>query len=105
MVPFGLMRPILLLPSSVNQRLPSRPAVIPQGALPAVGMGNSVMMPLGLMRPILLPVPSVNQRLPLGPAAIPVALLLTVGIGNSVILSAGAAGMLAVGEARMPAGG
>ncbi len=32
-VPPGLMRPILLLPSSVNQRLPSGPAVIPNGKL------------------------------------------------------------------------
>ena len=38
----GVIRPILLAPLSVNQRLPSGPAVIPYGSLSAVGMANSV---------------------------------------------------------------
>ncbi len=39
------MRPILLPLISVNQRLPSGPAVMPYGVLPAVGMGYSVIVP------------------------------------------------------------
>src|SRR5436853_7454529 len=66
-----VMRPILLPSRSVNQRLPSGPAVIPSGLLLDVGRGNSLMVPLGLMRPIWLPSCSVNQRLPSGPAVIP----------------------------------
>ena len=52
MVPLGVMRPILFPAVSVNQRLPSGPAVIAIGPPPAVGMENSVMLPLGVMRPI-----------------------------------------------------
>src|SRR6266851_4791460 len=90
MIPPGVMRPILLPWYSMNQRLPSGPAVIVIGSLPAVGMGNSaVMVPLGLMRPILLPLNSVNQRLPSGPAVIPSGELLAVGTGNSVIVPLG----------------
>src|SRR5437763_734208 len=83
------MHPILLPPCSVNQRLPSGPAVIPSGPLPYVGRGNSVIMPLVLMRPILLPSGSVNQRLPSGPAVIPHGPLADVGTGNSVMFPAG----------------
>ena len=36
-----MIRPILSPPYSVNQRLPSGPAAIPSGSLPAVGIGNS----------------------------------------------------------------
>ncbi len=68
----GLIIPILLAPSSVNQRLPSGPAVIPSGPELAVGMVNSVMAwVVGLIIPIALPPDSVNQRLPSGPAVIP----------------------------------
>src|SRR5207253_1175065 len=42
MVPTGVTRPILLTPASVNQRLPSGPAVIPRGVLLAVGTANSL---------------------------------------------------------------
>ena len=64
---------------SVNQRLPSGPAVIPSGSELAVGMGNSVMAwVVGLIIPILLASSSVNQRLPSGPAVIP----LGIGIGS-----------------------
>src|SRR2546428_13363266 len=64
-----VMRPILLPRSSVNQRLLSGPAVIPNGT-PGVVSGNSAMAPVGVMRPILLLTSSVNQRLPSGPAAV-----------------------------------
>ena len=68
----GLIIPILLPASSVNQRLPSEPAVIPSGSEPAVGIVNSVMTwVVGLIIPILPVRISVNQRLPSGPAAIP----------------------------------
>src|SRR5438034_1309319 len=69
-----LTRPILFAEFSVNQRLPSGPAVIPSGPLLLVGIGNSVMVPLVVIRPILFPaglVCSVNQRLPSGPAVMP----------------------------------
>src|SRR6266851_5201232 len=62
------MRP-MLFPASVNQKLPSGPAVIPSGELLCVGTGNVVMLPLGVMRPMLFD--SANQRLPSGPAVMP----------------------------------
>src|SRR5258705_9848309 len=37
------MRPMLLAPASVNQRLPSGPLAMPIGALDVVGMGNWLM--------------------------------------------------------------
>ncbi len=43
MVPLGVMRPASPAPS-VNQRLPSGPAVMSKG-VPLVGMGNSVIVP------------------------------------------------------------
>ena len=74
-----------LLNPSVNQRLPSGPAVMPSGKAAAVGMLNSVITPLGVMRPTRLPNDSVNQRLPSGPAAMLCGALGAVGRGNSVI--------------------
>ena len=65
------MRPTELMPFSVNQRLPSLPAVIPHGAAFGVIVANSVITPCGVMRPILLVDRSVNQRLPSGPLVIP----------------------------------
>ena len=50
-----MIRPILLPPNSVNQRLPSGPAAMPAGSLLAVGTVNSVMTPAVVIRPILLP--------------------------------------------------
>ncbi len=41
--PPGVIRPILPAASSVNQRLPSGPAAMPTGWLPAVGTVNSVI--------------------------------------------------------------
>src|SRR5690348_8120467 len=66
-----LSHPVLVgWPGSVNQRLPSGPAVIPKGEPSVRGRGNSVIARVaGLMTPIL-PTWSVNQRLPSGPAVI-----------------------------------
>src|SRR5438874_817067 len=90
------MRPILLAPPSVNQRLPSGPVTTSFGPLLSVGRGISVIVPVGVMRPIWLLVHplelethSVNQRLPSGPAVMPPGELLAVGIGNSVMMPAG----------------
>src|SRR6266567_149486 len=67
--------PMLFAFSSVNQRLPSGPVVIPRGSLLLVGIGYSVMVPLGVIFPILFVLYSVNQRLPSGPVVIPRGLL------------------------------
>jgi hypothetical protein len=58
--PPGVIRPTLLAPASVNQRLPSGPSVIPEGRLLAVGIGYSVTAPAGVILPTLLPLYSVN---------------------------------------------
>ena len=50
--PLVVIRPILPEPFSVNQRLPSGPAVIPQGKADAVGTANSVIDPPGVTRAI-----------------------------------------------------
>src|SRR5690242_14622555 len=83
----GLISPIL--PAySVNQRLPSGPAVIPARKALAVGTGNSVMVWVGgLIISIRLPVCSVNQRLPSGPAVIHKGCEEAVGVGNSVMVT------------------
>src|SRR5262245_16254970 len=84
--PAGVRRPILLLARSVNQRLPSGPAVMNSGMELAVGMGNSsVTTPEVVMRPILLVLPSVNQSAPSGPTAMPKGRLEAVGHGYSVM--------------------
>src|SRR5260221_7244208 len=79
------MRPILAVvpASSVNERWPSGPAVMPSSLL--TGTGNKVMLPLGVMRPIV-PALSVNQRLPSGPAVMPKAV--PEGTLNSVTVPA-----------------
>src|SRR3954451_11479291 len=71
-VPDGVMRPILSLPFSANQRLPSGPAAMPLGLLPAVKpekysvYGNRFV---GVIVPSASPpLGSVNQRLPSAPA-------------------------------------
>src|SRR5579885_410140 len=81
-----VMRPILSANISVNQSLPSVPAVISHGYLPGVTTENMMICPSELLRPILSD--SVNQRLPSGPAVIPRGLLPS-GRRNSVILPAG----------------
>src|SRR5262249_59419060 len=83
MTPAGVIRPIAPF-SSVNQRLPSGPAVISAGELPVERpVENSVMTPAGVIRPMAWR--SVNQRLPSGPRVIPMGWPLGVGIPNSRI--------------------
>src|SRR5947209_4726475 len=84
MAPYGVMRPILLPPFSVNRRLPSGPVVMPYGP-PLFGIGNSVMAPAGVILPTLPPSTSTNHTLPSGPAAMPKGTAKTVGMGNSVM--------------------
>ena len=66
-MPDVVIRPILPEPSSVNHKLPSGPAVIPQGNADAVGTANSVIEPPGVIRAIRSPDDSVTQRLPSEP--------------------------------------
>jgi len=73
----------LLPPSSVNQRAPSGPDVMPTGALPDVGMAYSVKAPLELMRPIMLLPSSVNQLAPSGLDAMSYGKLFDVGVAYS----------------------
>ncbi len=80
---------MLLLVSSVNQRLPSGPLAIMKGSVPAVGMGNSVMVPVGVIVPMLFTPASVNQRLPPGPLAMLWAVAPAVGMGNSLMVPVG----------------
>src|SRR5262249_39090343 len=93
----GEMRPMRLfsLPaSSVNQRFPSGPVVIPLGETFAVGIGISSPAPIPpavVMRAMLLPKYSVNHSRPSGPVVIPRGVLLAVGIGYSVIVPTSAA--------------
>src|SRR5215510_8214118 len=51
--PSGVRRQIEFKAGSVNQMLPSGPAVIAFGLLPASGIGNSVIEPSRAIRPIL----------------------------------------------------
>src|SRR5260221_581293 len=88
------MRPILFPSSSVNQRLPSGPAVMPNGLQPnlcpqVVGRGNKVELPAVVMRPMLFPKAKVNHRLPSGPAVMPKGPKLFVETWNSVTLPLG----------------
>ena len=80
MSPDVVMRPMRLPLNSVNHKLPSGPAVMPNGWLPPAGSGNSVIAPAVVLRAILLPLNSVNHRLPSGPAAMPTDRLSLVGI-------------------------
>src|ERR1700682_6518735 len=74
---------------SVNQRLPSGPAAIPDGLALAVGTGYSVTTPAVVTLATLLPRDWVSQRLPPRPAAMPAGKLLVVGTGYSVMTPAG----------------
>src|ERR1035437_3864843 len=74
--PAGVMRPIRWPLNSVNHRVPSDPAAMPSGPLPAVKpVEYSVMTPAVVMRPIRLPLNSVNHRAPSDPAAMALGLL------------------------------
>src|SRR5579871_2221098 len=87
----GAVRPIPLALCSANQRLPSGPAVIPSGKLPAeMPLLNSAIVPLVVMRPMRLPALSVNHRLPSGPAVMPISKpLAEMPLLNSVMVPAG----------------
>jgi hypothetical protein len=86
-VPEIVIRPILMAAFSVNHRVPSGPAVIPQGLLLGVGTEYSVMVPFVVTRLILLTLfcCSANHRAPSGPAVMPFGRQFGVGIGNSVM--------------------
>src|SRR3979411_2480114 len=85
-VGYSVMTPkvvsLATLPASVNQRLPSGPAVMPSVAALGGGGKYSVKAP-AVVTLATLPF-SVTQRFPSGPAAIPEGLLLAVGVGHSV---------------------
>src|SRR3569623_1676701 len=86
--PAGVMRP--RRPArSVNQTLPSGPAVTEPGLLPALGRGNSAITPATVARPILFAPASENQRFPSGPDVMVVGAAPDEGTGNSVISPAG----------------
>src|SRR5689334_8448406 len=67
----------------VTQRLPSGPAAIEEGMVPA-GTKNSATLPSAAMRPILSAPISVNQTFPLWSTVIPCGRLPGVGIAYSV---------------------
>ena len=79
-VPLVVILPILLPLYSVNQRLPSGPAVMPSGELEPVGIVYSVNDPPVVTLPILLPLYSVNHSLPSGPCVMAYGLLDEVGM-------------------------
>jgi hypothetical protein len=69
--PEGVIRPILFPRLSVNQTLPSGPAVIASGLRSVLLSENSEIAPEGVIRPIYEAAISVNQRFPSGPNAMP----------------------------------
>ena len=69
--PAAVIRPISLAFGWANQRLPSGPAAMADGAELVVGIGNSVTVPAGVMRAISFPIASVNQMLPVRPGGDP----------------------------------
>ena len=88
--PAVVMRPILLPLISVNQRLPSGPAVMKRGPLLLVVIGKSfVIAPAVVIRPILLVPFSVNHSAPSGPAVIPQG---AEPVGNSVTCASALSG-------------
>jgi len=93
-VPSGVIRPTWLKTGSVNQTLPSGPAVIPPKAgasyRPNCETANSLMAPVfRLSRPIWSTLLSSNQMLPSGPAVMLSASALGVGIAKSVTVPLG----------------
>src|SRR2546426_12561345 len=88
-------RPIRLPKASVNQRLPSGPAVIPNGPLLGVGSGNSAMGPaVGMRGRKLVALASGEQLVACGPIVIPAGWLGGGGSGNSVRTPAGVSGRM-----------
>jgi len=69
--PAVVIRPILLVPNSVNQRAPSGPEQIPAGELPDVGPLNSLIPPPVVIRPIWLTACLVIQSAPCAPVVMP----------------------------------
>src|SRR2546423_90268 len=69
--PLVVIRPMALLPWSMNHRAPSDPAVMAVGAPLPESDGNSVTTWPGVILPMRPWLCSVNQRLPSGPAAMP----------------------------------
>src|SRR5918994_5009807 len=68
--PWGVIRPMRLLPGLVNHRLPSPPVTISPGkAISAALVSNVVICPSGVMRPTG-PSRFVNHKLPSGPAGV-----------------------------------
>jgi hypothetical protein len=66
--PAGVMRPILFAEFSVNQILPSGPAVMSTSpAFAVMPLEYSVIVPLGVIYPMRFPNSSVNHTLPSGP--------------------------------------
>ncbi len=92
MTPAVVMRPSLLPVVSVNQRLPSGPAVMASGPEPVAREPNWAMTPEVEMRPIweTPTLFSTNQRLPSGPAVMPAGLARAAGTANDEMLRAGA---------------
>src|SRR4029450_7170339 len=72
---------------SLNQMLPSGPAVMPIGKL-KVGVRNSVITPSGVILATWLRFCSVNQKLPSGPRVIEIGWLSELGIGKDRCCSA-----------------
>src|SRR5689334_16665384 len=66
----GWITPNFPSEASVNQILPSGPAVMPDGIEPVIPREMEVMEPAVVMMPILSAPCSVNQRLPSGPGVI-----------------------------------
>ncbi len=94
MTPAGVMRPMRPgFAFSVNQRLPSGPAVMSVGwelLVSPAAAPKTVATPAGVMRPIPPgSLSSVYQRLPSGPAAMLVGSLSVTPVGNSVMTPAG----------------
>src|SRR6476659_7356925 len=74
-----VIRAILPAPCSVNQTLPSAPALMAVGLLATVGIANCVIVPDGVIWPTSLIPASVNQTFPSGPAAIRLGPLAAIG--------------------------
>src|SRR6516162_9730114 len=84
-----VIRPILLVLFSMNQRLPSGPVVMPIGFGPELGVGMEMSLVVKglvvMIRPILLRAYSVNQSALSGPTVISKGPLLFVMIANSAM--------------------
>ncbi len=89
-VPLVVIRPMLLLVGSVNQRLPSDPAVMALAG-PAGGVASSVIAPVSGTSVSIVPARSVNHMLPSGPGAMSIGVVLPAGTEYSMIVPPGLA--------------